>query len=118
MELETPKEPAVNTPLAEADWHEWSDFVTLKFGAAVSGAALDTFKTLLAELKDWNSKMNLIAPSSDKRILWRHFADSLAGLTLIEKFRTSEAPKIIDIGAGAGFPGIPITLASRFSDLT
>lgn len=83
----------------------------LKSGAAEYGAELDDsmvrlffeYKRLLLE---WNEKMNLTAITDDKDIILKHFVDSLSILPYIK-----EAKKIVDVGTGAGFPGIPLKIA-------
>lgn len=58
-------------------------------------------------LKEWNEKINLTAIVDDENIIKKHFIDSL------KIFRFSElktAKKIIDVGTGAGFPGIPMKI--------
>ena len=60
------------------------------------------YKKLLLE---WNEKINLTAITDEKEILIKHFIDSLT----IEKYIPQNA-KIIDVGTGAGFPGIPLKI--------
>ena len=60
------------------------------------------YKKLLLE---WNEKINLTAITDEKEILIKHFIDSLT----IEKYIPRNA-KIIDVGTGAGFPGIPLKI--------
>lgn len=69
-----------------------------------------TYKDLL---KEWNEKVNLTAITEDNEILLKHFIDSLT----IEKYIPSKA-KIIDVGTGAGFPGIPIKIVRNDVDVT
>lgn len=57
-------------------------------------------------LTDWNSRMNLTAITEEDEVLKKHFADSLLPLELIPN-----GAKIIDVGTGAGFPGLPIAIA-------
>jgi 16S rRNA (guanine527-N7)-methyltransferase len=55
------------------------------------------------ELKKWNRKINLIAKGTvDQQIIENHFLDSLTLLPLL----TGVAPHLLDIGSGAGFPGL------------
>lgn len=63
-------------------------------------------------LKEWNEKINLTAITEDKEIMLKHFADSLTILKYINN-NTS----IIDVGTGAGFPGIPIKIAKEDIDV-
>ena len=58
-------------------------------------------------IKDWNEKINLTAIIEDEQIVKKHFIDCIK----IFKFTPlKEAKSIIDIGTGAGFPGIPIKI--------
>lgn len=56
-------------------------------------------------LIEWNEKMNLTAITEPKEIIIKHFVDSLT----IEKY-IQENTQIIDVGTGAGFPGIPLSI--------
>lgn len=58
-------------------------------------------------LLDWNQRMNLISHSDEGRILTRHFLQSI-GLLKFISFPTNCS--VMDIGSGAGFPGIPLKL--------
>ena len=58
-------------------------------------------------LKEWNEKVNLTAITEDEEIIKKHFIDCMK----IFKFKPlKDAGKIIDIGTGGGFPGIPIKI--------
>lgn len=56
-------------------------------------------------LKEWNNKINLTAITADKQILMKHFIDSLEVVKYINK-----NSNVIDVGTGAGFPGIVIAI--------
>lgn len=79
-----------------------------KLGIALSTGQLTQFDAYQQELMRWNAKTNLISEKSAQKIVSRHFLDSLTALQLIEK----KNARIIDIGCGAGFPGIPLKIAS------
>lgn len=65
-------------------------------------------------IKDWNEKINLTAIVDDEQIFKKHFIDCIK----IFKFSPlKEAKNIIDIGTGAGFPGIPIKIMKQELDL-
>ncbi|MBC2582646.1 16S rRNA (guanine(527)-N(7))-methyltransferase RsmG [Clostridium sp. DJ247] len=60
-------------------------------------------------IKSWNEKVNLTAITEDEQIVKKHFIDCIK----IFKFSPlKQAKSIIDIGTGAGFPGIPIKIVS------
>lgn len=57
----------------------------------------------------WNEKINLSAIKKEKGVIVKHFLDSIASINIIKTFISSYS-KIIDLGSGAGFPGIPIKI--------
>jgi 16S rRNA (guanine527-N7)-methyltransferase len=67
-------------------------------------AQFDVYKN---ELLQWNAKTNLISENSSAEIITRHFLDSLTAWQFISK----PDARMIDIGCGAGFPGIPLKIA-------
>lgn len=58
-------------------------------------------------LIDWNEKINLTRITQPEEVALKHFADSL---TLIKYFNIPKGSKLIDVGTGAGFPGIPLKI--------
>ncbi len=62
--------------------------------------------TYLAELKRWNRAYNLTSLKTDEDIIIKHFLDSLLYLKALPAGDIS----VVDIGSGAGFPGIPIKI--------
>lgn len=76
----------------------------------LSDLQIDQISTYLSLLLQWNAKMNLTAVREPERILQRHFGESLfaAGLIATE---CPEARSLVDVGSGAGFPGLPIKIA-------
>ena len=66
----------------------------------------EKFARYLALLKEWSARFNLTAITEDSQIVEKHFLDSL----LILKYSDFAAKSIIDVGSGAGFPGIPIAI--------
>ena len=78
---------------------------------------IEKFSVYLDELKKWNQKFNLIGPATDEEIIKRHFLDSLSVVPLLPTSNL-QLPAILDIGSGAGFPGIPIKIALPDISLT
>ena len=70
-------------------------------------AQLDQFVTYWRELKHWNSRMNLTSIRTDQEIIVKHFLDSLS---VLQYFDLKPGDSVIDIGTGAGFPGLPIKI--------
>jgi 16S rRNA (guanine527-N7)-methyltransferase len=95
----------VRGDLPDERWQEWQAYLAATFGITIAPESVGRFKPLLAELAAWNEKINLVSFRSADEVLWRHFADSLAALKLCADPGTRRAA---DIGAGAGFPGLPI----------
>lgn len=85
----------------------------LKENAEIIGVTLDdtmleqfyNYKNLVVE---WNEKINLTAITDDLEFAVKHFVDSLTINKYIEQGKT-----IIDIGTGAGFPGIPVKILNK-----
>lgn len=69
-----------------------------------------TYKNLL---KEWNEKINLTAIIEDEEIIVKHFVDSLTILKYLDNNSS-----IIDVGTGAGFPGIPVKIANETLNVT
>ena len=77
-------------------------------GISVSPDLIEKLEVYAKELKEWNEKINLTAITDDEGIAVKHFIDSLMLLKYID---IPENSKIIDVGTGAGFPGLVIAAA-------
>jgi 16S rRNA (guanine527-N7)-methyltransferase len=84
--------------------------------ATLSAAQLDSLQRYLDLLLKWNSKMNLTAIRDPKEIVTRHFGESLFAARTI--FPKPKPESVIDVGSGAGFPGIPIKIWNAAAQLT
>lgn len=69
--------------------------------------ALDFFRR---ELMSWNERFNLTAITDEEGIQVRHFLDSLSCLQVLESGEQFGNKTVIDVGTGAGFPGIPLKI--------
>jgi len=83
------------------------------FGIHLDEKAIEAFDLYLRELLKWNQKMNLTAIRSEKGIVLKHFLDSLSVHPYLPKYSS-----ILDIGSGAGFPGIPLKIAQPNLEMT
>jgi 16S rRNA (guanine527-N7)-methyltransferase len=75
------------------------------FGLHLSSDEIISLELYAAELKKWNSKVNLTAITKDEEIAVKHFVDSLAMAPFI-----SASDRLLDIGSGAGLPIIPLKI--------
>jgi 16S rRNA (guanine527-N7)-methyltransferase len=86
-----------------------------QLGVRMSAAQLAALARYEQELLDWNSRINLTAIRSSQEIRTKHFLDSL---TCLLAFRETPPERLIDVGSGAGFPGIPLKVLYPKMQLT
>ena len=77
-------------------------------GIQLSPRQLEAFQIYERELLDWNRLINLTAIKEPEMIRIKHFLDSLTCLLAMQDLQIE---RLIDVGTGAGFPGIPIKIA-------
>ncbi len=85
-----------------------------KTGISIDSSVTDRLIVFMEHLKYWNTKMNLTAIEDDQDIVVKHFLDSMSILPYIP----AAAKTFIDIGTGAGFPGIPVKIARPDLEVT
>ena len=86
-----------------------------KNGITIDNTALDRFDLFARLLVEWNKKMNLTAITEPQEIEVKHFLDCL----LVQKyFDFSSVKTAVDIGAGAGFPSIPLLICNENVEFT
>lgn len=84
-------------------------------GFSLSEKQLSQFQRYMELLVEWNEKMNLTAITDPEGVTVKHFFDSLLFLKAVE---LPEGASLIDVGTGAGFPGIPLAIARPDIKLT
>ena len=84
-------------------------------GIKLTAQQADQFQTYMELLLEWNEKINLTAITQPEEVVEKHFLDSL---TLLSWGKLKQGAKVIDVGTGAGFPGIPLKIARPDIDLT
>lgn len=83
-----------------------------QIGITLSNQIIESYLYYIEELKKWNKKINLTSLTSDVEIGVKHFVDSLTIAPYLQGVH-----KVLDIGAGAGFPGLPLKILSPAIEL-
>lgn len=82
------------------------------FGLSLSERQLEQFFKFYEMLVAWNEKMNLTAITEESQVVRKHFADSLSLVKAIDVKELQQGElSLMDVGTGAGFPGIPLKIA-------
>lgn len=79
----------------------------LIYNINLSQEQIDQFIKYMDLLKAWNEKINLTAIKDDMEIIKKHFIDSIS---IVKSGTLKDGMSLIDVGTGAGFPGIPIKI--------
>jgi 16S rRNA (guanine527-N7)-methyltransferase len=80
------------------------------FGLSLSVSQLDKFETYRALIEQWNRRFNLVGPSALANMWSRHFLDALTVVSALPQ-GASEDLHVLDVGSGAGLPGIALRIA-------
>jgi 16S rRNA (guanine527-N7)-methyltransferase len=81
-----------------------------ELGIRLTPLQLDQFEIYFKELADWNQRINLTSVVGYEEVQVKHFLDSLT-VALAVPGGLASAESVIDLGAGAGFPGLPLKVA-------
>lgn len=87
----------------------------LNFGINPDDKMLNDFKIYREILVDWNQKMNLTGIEEEKEVYVKHFLDSVSA---IKNNYIKDNMSLIDVGTGAGFPGLPLKIALKSLNVT
>ncbi|MGB9856735.1 MAG: 16S rRNA (guanine(527)-N(7))-methyltransferase RsmG [Dictyoglomaceae bacterium] len=104
--------------MEEMKKEEFSEFFLEKlknFEISLSSSQEEMFYKYLEHLISWNRKINLTSIEKEEEIILKHFVDSL---TCSLAIRGEEINRVIDVGTGAGFPGIPLKIIFNSWKLT
>jgi len=88
-----------------------------KIGIKLDESQIEIFSRYLDLLIEWNQKINLTSLKTPQEIIIKHFLDSLTCTKVIDLYSNIDKNSIIDIGTGAGFPGIPIKIVYPSTEL-
>jgi 16S rRNA (guanine527-N7)-methyltransferase len=95
---------------------EWKKLLTsgaARFGFYLGDAQVELFQTFAKELLAWNRRINLTRITSPAEIACKHFVDSLPGAGDL-----GTGWRVIDLGSGGGFPGIPLKIVRPDLEIT
>jgi 16S rRNA (guanine527-N7)-methyltransferase len=89
-----------------------------RLGLTLTDRHLTAFETCYDALVAWNERFNLTAITDWYGVLIRHFLDSLSCLRAIPQVDLATGARVIDVGTGAGYPGIPLKIVCPGMRLT
>ncbi|MCZ6676430.1 MAG: 16S rRNA (guanine(527)-N(7))-methyltransferase RsmG, partial [Candidatus Poribacteria bacterium] len=97
----------IDKPVKANQFRDLLKQTLLRHGFPLAPVQLDQFVSYWQGLKRWNSRINLTAIRDDSEVIVKHFLDSLS---VLQYFSIKSGDSVVDIGTGAGFPGIPIKI--------
>lgn len=100
-------------PSVESAIRAVAPVASARFGLEIPGPAVETLARFGAELLKWNEKFNLTSISTPSEVAELHVLDSLAVAPFVP-----EGSRVIDIGTGGGFPGLPLAVVRPDLEIT
>jgi len=91
--------------------------IAKEYDIAITEDNMSQFETYYNMLIEWNSRFNLTAITDKQDAMIKHFLDSILLIKAIP-YNPDVTPTLIDVGSGAGFPGIPVKLVRSDIDVT
>lgn len=98
---------SMGAPLPNLSRERFSRRLSAAVGESLTPDAAEQLFAHYEELRRWNVRLSLIGPGTADEAVEVHYAESLAGLALVEPTDRT----LVDLGTGAGFPGIPLAAA-------
>ena len=87
--------------------HKLAQELETLVGVMLSAQQLSSLEYYAKELVDWNERYSLTAISDPAQVRVKHFLDSLSAYLAL---RNTSVERVIDVGTGAGFPGLPLKI--------
>jgi 16S rRNA (guanine527-N7)-methyltransferase len=104
----------MSAPLPDLSRSEFERQLALRSPEPLSAASADALYVHYQELRVWNRKLSLVGPGTAGEVVGRHYGEALAALPLIPP----GSRQGLDIGSGAGFPGIVLAAARPGLEMT
>lgn len=95
--------------------NELAQFAQAILGIRLTQSQISSFNIYEREMLEWNQRHNLTAIRDPEKVRTKHFLDSLTCLLVM---RDTPMEKVIDVGTGAGFPGLPLKIVCPSIQLT
>jgi 16S rRNA (guanine527-N7)-methyltransferase len=92
----------------EPTTQSWIEQAATLFGVTITAEMAEQFDVYARELAIWNENINLTAITEPEAVRMRHFLDSLSVVKVAKPYA---GMRLIDVGTGAGFPGLPLKIA-------
>jgi 16S rRNA (guanine527-N7)-methyltransferase len=102
---------AADCPPLARGFHELLDEALAAIGIVLDAAVRAGIEAQARLLLAWTTSINLTAIRTPDGVALEHVADSLSALPLLLRLGLPERPAILDLGSGAGYPGLPLGLA-------
>lgn len=99
--------------MEKSDFYEELKSEAKKLKIDLTNNQLEKFYKFMNLLIEWNEKINLTAITKPEEIITKHFIDSLTSIKYI-----NEGDSVVDIGTGAGFPGVPLSIIDTNLNVT
>lgn len=104
----------MGSPLPPLDEEQFRERLLEAVPTFTPGSGLAALFGHYVELRRWNRRLSLVGPGTSKQIVERHYGESLTALSLIRR----QDRRLVDLGSGAGFPGLILAIARRSLEVT